>query len=97
MTTPIREIEAGIDAVKEQTYAAGLLGQGLLEHQRMLEALLEELNDPSQGDQSTEIAERVQAELQDLQEQRDRMFHEISSTLTFAAPRPSITLSLIHI
>ena len=44
MSTPIREIEEGIDAVKEQTYAAGLLGQGLLEHQRMLEALLEELN-----------------------------------------------------
>lgn len=81
MSAPIREIEAGIDAVKEQTYAAGLLGQGLLEHQRMLEALLEELNDPQKGDQSMEIAERVQAELQDLQEQRDKLFQEISSTL----------------
>ena len=89
MSTPIREIEAGIDAVKEQTYAAGLLGQGLLEHQRMLEALLEELNDPNKGDQSTEIAERVQAELQDLQEQRDRLFQEISVALSISGPRHS--------
>ena len=86
MATPIHELEAGLDAVKEQTYAAGLLGQGLLEHQRMLEALLEELNDPSRADESSEVAERVQAELHDLQEQRDRLFQEISSSLAISGP-----------
>ena len=89
MSVPIQEIEAGINAVKEQTYAAGLLGQGLLEHQRMLEGLLDELNDPERADQSAELAERVRAELHDLQEQRDKLFHEISHKLSVTTPRAS--------
>ena len=92
MTGPIHQIQAGIDAVKEQTYAAGLLGQGLLEHQRMLEGLLEELSGSDAADNSMDIVERVQEELQELHAERDRLFHEISHALGLNA-RP-VTASL---
>ena len=89
MADPAAQIQEGIDVVKEQTHAAGLLGQGLLEHQRHLEALLDEFNDPARR-LSAEEEEQALAELQDLHEQRDKLLEQLSAALSLskqAAPR----------
>ena len=79
MSHPAARIREGIDAVKEQTHAAGLLGQGLLEHQRQLEALLDDVNDPSRAAHADD--EQVLAELHEMQTQREKLLEQLTHAL----------------
>ena len=81
---PLDEVLAGLTAVRERTHAAGMLGQGLLEHQRQLEGMLEDLE---QSD-TPELQEHVLAELHEIQQHAEALFGDVSSAFGHKAEAP---------
>ena len=62
MADVLQQVKDDLAAVSEQMHAAGLLGQGLLQHQRQLEALMDDMGEGAAADR-----EQVAAEMHELQ------------------------------